>query len=115
MLTDYQTKEGQTSTEVIDTRKTLEENVKGIEDMELLAHPPDEDEPSFNVLNAKRKEQLQAIYDSIFNSEELVNVSEEIYNSPEEYGRILNPIAKTFGFADYKELMEAVAANRSPE
>lgn len=115
MLTDDQTKEGQTATEVIDTRKTLEENVKGIGDMELLAQPTDEDEPSFNVLNAKRKEQLQAIYDSIFNSEELVNISEEIYNSPEEYGRILNPVAEMFGFKNYKELMEAVAANRSPE
>lgn len=105
----------QTATEVMATRDLLEESVKGIEDMELVAQPTDKNEPSFNVLNAKRKEQLQAIYNSIFNSEELANVSEEIYNSPEEYGRILNPIAKTFGFEDYKKLMEAIAANRSPE
>lgn len=103
----------QTATEVMATRDLLEENVKGIENMPLFDNIADETDPRFNIGQQQRREQLDAIFDTIFNSEELINISQEVMDSPEEYGRILNPIAEMFGFKTYQELINEVAANRS--
>jgi len=115
VITDDQTQEGQTATEIMDTRKTLEENIKSIEDMPLFDKITDETDPRFNIGQQQRREQLDAIFDTIFNSEELINISQEIMDSPEEYGRILNPVAEMFGFKTYQELINEVVVNRSGE
>jgi len=113
----------QTATEVIATRDLLEESIKGIEDMPLFEKIEDTKDPRFNIGQQERAQQLDAIYDSIFNTDELVGISGEIYDSPEEYGRVLNPIAEMFGYKQdkkntkqpYQQLMDEISANRSPE
>lgn len=105
----------QTATEVMATRDLLEESIKGIEDMPLFEKIEDKKDPRFNISQRDREQQLDAIFDTIFNTDELVNISQEIMTSPEEYGRILNPIAEMFGFTTYVELMKEVVNNRGTE
>ena len=112
----------QTATEIIETRNLLEDNIKGIEDMPLFEKIEDKKDPRFNIGQQERAQQLDEIFDTIFNTDELVNISKEVMTSPEEYGRILNPIAERFGYKQdennkkqpYQQLIDEVVNNRRP-